>query len=58
MLLKIQFADVEAEIPIESAELRKLSQWTFDIKANTLIETPGVTSKTSKALIILDRDAK
>lgn len=58
MLLKIQFADVEGEIPKESAELRKLSQWTFDIKANTLIETPGVTSKTSKPLIILGRDAK
>jgi tetratricopeptide (TPR) repeat protein len=56
MLLKIKFPEQETVAPKENKELRKLSQWAFDTKSNTLIETLGVTSKNSKPLIILGRD--
>jgi len=53
MLIKIRFPEQESPIPLENRELRKLSQWAFDSKSNTLIETSGVTSKGASPLIIL-----
>lgn len=56
MLLRIKFPEQETIIPQENRDLRKLSQWAFDPKTNTLIETHGVTSKSAKSIIILGRD--
>jgi hypothetical protein len=54
MLLKIRFPEQKTAAQEGNKELRKLSQWAFDTKTNTLIQTPGVTSKNAKSLIVLD----
>lgn len=55
MLLQIKFPEQKTLVPEENKDLRRLSQWVFDAKTNTLFEKPGVTSKNAPSLIVLDR---
>ena len=54
MLLKIKFPEQKSIVPEENKDLRRLSQWVFDAKTNTLIRKLGVTSKNAPSIIISD----
>jgi tetratricopeptide (TPR) repeat protein len=55
MLLQIRSSIYVADVPGESKEKRRLSQWVYDPATNSLFEKARVTSVGAQPLIILDR---
>lgn len=54
-LILSKLLPVTPALPLNDEEKRRLTQWVFDAKTNTLVERPGVTSRGAAAIVFPGR---